>query len=230
VRGSFGTDAKTGRMAWGLGVFRIGTRDDIINVASALVPMFGYFQNAAKTRRQGVEARVNYDFDRWRTYANYTFIDATYQTAMVLQSPNNPAAGPDGTIQVVPGDRIPALPAQRFKAGAEYQITDAWLLGADLNVIGSQYLLHDDSNQNPKVPAYWVVNLHTSYQVANNVQLFGLVQNLFNQHYYSVGTFFHNAGFNTNTFGAPAFLVLSDPRTFVPGMPFSAYAGVRVTF
>jgi iron complex outermembrane receptor protein len=230
VRGSFGNDAKTGRMTWGLGVFRIGTRDDIINVASALVPMFGYFQNAAKTRRQGIEARVNYDFDRWRTYANYTFIDATYQTAMVLQSPNNPAAGPDGTIQVLPGDHIPALPAQRFKAGAEYQITDAWTLGADLNVIGSQYLLHDDSNQNPKVPAYWVVNLHTSYQVANNIQLFGLVQNLFNQHYYSVGTFFNNAGFNTNTFGAPHFLVLSDPRTFVPGMPFAAYAGVRVTF
>src|SRR5262245_18946925 len=230
LRGNFGADAKTGRMTWGLGVFRIGTRDDIINVASALVPMFGYFQNAAMTRRQGIEARVNYDFDRWRTYANYTFIDATYQTAMVLESPNNPAAGPEGTIRVVPGDHIPALPSQRFKAGAEYQITDAWTLGADLNVIGSQYLLHDDTNQNPKVPAYWVVNLHTSYQVASNIQVFGLVQNLFNQHYYSVGTFFNNAGFNTNTFGAPPFLALSDPRTFVPGMPFAAYAGVRVTF
>jgi iron complex outermembrane recepter protein len=230
VRGTLGADVKTGRLSWGLGVFRIGTRDDIINVASSLVPMFGYFQNAAKTRRQGIEAKINYDWDRWHTYANYTFIDATYQTAMVLQSPNNPAADASGNIQVVPGNHISGLPSQRFKAGAEYTITDAWTLGADFNFIGSQYLIHDDTNQNPKVPAYWVVNLHTSYQLTKEVELFGLVQNLFNQHYYSVGTFFNTAGFNTNTIGAPNFLVLNDPRTFVPGMPFAAYAGIRAKF
>jgi iron complex outermembrane receptor protein len=229
LRGNLGTDAKTGRLAWGVGVFQIGTRDDIINVASALVPMFGYFQNAAKTRRQGIEARVNYDLDRWHAYANYTFIDATYQTPMVLQSPNNPAADVDGNIQVLPGDHIPGLPSQRFKAGAEYTITDAWTLGADFNFVGSQYLIHDDSNQNPKVPAYYVVNLHTSYQLTKEVELFGLVQNLFNQRYYAVGTFFNTAGFNT-TGGGPNFLVLNDPRTFVPGMPFAAYAGIKAKF
>jgi iron complex outermembrane recepter protein len=149
---------------------------------------------------------------------------------MTLQSPNNPAADADGNIQVVPGDRIPAVPAHRFKAGVEYTVTDAWTLGADLNVIGSQYLIHDDSNQNPKVPAYWLVNLHTSYQVTKEVELFGLVQNLFNQHYYAAGTFFNTAGFNSATFGAPNFLVLGDPRTFVPGMPFAAYAGIRARF
>jgi iron complex outermembrane receptor protein len=191
--------------------------------------MFGYFQNAAKTRRQGIEAKVNYDLDRWHAYANYTFNDATYQTAMVLQSPNNPAADAAGDIQVLPGNHIPGLPSQRFKAGAEYTITDAWTLGADFNFIGSQYLIHDDSNQNPKVPAYWVVNMHTSYQLTKEVELFGLVQNLFNQRYYAVGTFFNTAGFNT-TGGGPNFLVLNDPRTFVPGMPFAAYAGIKAKF
>jgi iron complex outermembrane recepter protein len=56
-----------------------------------------------------------------------------------------------------------------------------------------------------------------------------LVQNLFNQHYYAVGTFFNTAGFNT-TGGGPNFLVLNDPRTFVPGMPFAAYAGIKAKF
>ena len=60
--------------AWG--VFRTSTTNDIINVSSALVPMFGYFQNAAKTRRQGIEAKVDYMSDRVHLYANYTFIDA----------------------------------------------------------------------------------------------------------------------------------------------------------
>ena len=230
VRGNLGADAKTGRLSWGLGLFRTSTTNDIINVSSALVPNFGYFQNAAKTRRQGIEAKVDYTIDRVHLYANYTFIDATYQSAMTLQSPNNPAADALGNIEVRPGDHIPALPSQRFKAGFEHNVTDAWTVGSDLNVIGSQYLLHDDSNQNPKVPAYWVVNVHTSYQLTEHVQLYGLIQNLFDQRYYSVGTFVNTAGFTSNTPGGASFLALSDPRTFVPGMPFTAYAGIRATF
>ena len=117
LRGNLGTDAKTGRLGWGLGVFRIGTRDDIINVASALVPMFGYFQNAAKTRRQGIEAKVNYDLDRWHAYANYTFIDATYQTAMVLQSPNNRSRTPPATSRSFPEIISPACRRSALRPG-----------------------------------------------------------------------------------------------------------------
>jgi len=84
----------------------------------------------------------------------------------------------------------------------------------------SQYLIHDDSNLNPKVPAYWVVNMHTSHQITKNVQAFGLVQNLFNQRYYSSGTFFDTGAFNNSTLGGPNLLTFNDPRTFLPGMPF----------
>jgi iron complex outermembrane recepter protein len=230
LRGKSGGDVKTGQYNWSFGAFRISTTNDIINVASAVVPMFGYFQNAAKTRRQGIEANFNYRQDRWTAYANYTFIDATYQTALTLQSPNNPAADADGNVFVVPGDHIPGIPNQRFKLGAEYNFTDEIKVGSDLNVIGSQYLIHDDSNQNPKVPAYWVVNLHASYQMTPHVQLFGLVQNLFNQHYYQAGTFFDTGGFNSNTFGGNNFATFNDPRTFLPGMPLAIYGGVKATF
>jgi iron complex outermembrane receptor protein len=181
--------------------------------------------------RQGIEAKVNVRHDRWTAYANYTFVDATYRSAITLSSPNNPVADPaTGTIQVLPGDHIPGIPAHRFKAGAEYEVTDRWKVGADLNVVGSQYLIHDDSNQNPKVPAYWVVNLHASYRVNKTFELFGLINNLFNQHYYAAGTFFDKDGFTSATFGNPNFLVLNDPRTFLPGMPIAAYAGVRARF
>lgn len=228
--GTTSATEKPSVLTWSLGVFHTETTNDIINVASAVVPMFGYFQNAAKTLREGVEAKVAYTWDRWNVSANYTFIDATYQSPLVLQSPNNPFANAEGNIFVTPGDHIPAIPGQRFKLSAEYQITDAWKLGGDLIVFGSQYLIHDDANQNPKVPPYWVVNLHTSYQVTKNVELFGLIQNLFDLHYYSSGTFFDNGGFNSNTFGGTNFLVLNDPRTFLPGMPFAVYGGVKATF
>jgi iron complex outermembrane receptor protein len=228
LRGAFGTDAKTGQLTWGLGVFHTESTDDIISVSSALVPNFGYFQNAAKTLRQGIEAKLDYRRDRWNAYANYTFLDATYQTAMTLQSPNNPAANGNGDIFVTPGDHIPGIPAHRFKAGVEYAVTDAWKVGADLNLVGSQYLLHDDANQNPKVPAYAVLNLHTSYQVTPNVELFGLINNALNQHYYVAGTFFSASGFATANGGNA--LALGDARGFLPGMPFAAYAGLRAKF
>jgi iron complex outermembrane receptor protein len=229
LRGNLIAGDPRGQLTWALGAFRTETQDDIINVASTAVPMFGFFQNAAKTLRQGVEAKIAYKTDRWNAYANYTFVDATYQSALTISSPDNPVSDINGNIFVTPGDHIPGIPAHRFKAGAEYAITDAWKLGADVNVTGSQYLIHDDSNQNPKVPAYTVVYLHSSYQVTKNVEVFGLVNNLFNQHYFAAGTFF-STGFNSNTFGGANFLVLNDPRTFLPGIPLAAYAGVRAKF
>jgi iron complex outermembrane recepter protein len=223
-----GTDAGW-RLRWGLGLFRTTNSDDIINVASAVVPNFGFFQNAGTTLRQGVEANVNLSWNRWTGYVNYTFVDATYQSNLTIASPNNPAAT-NGLIAVVPGDHIPGIPAHRFKAGAEVAMTDAWKIGADLNVVGSQFLIHDDSNLNPKVPAYWVVNLHTSYQVTKNIEIFGLVQNLFDQRYYSAGTFFNTAGFNNSTPGGANLFTFNDPHTFLPGMPLAIYGGIRATF
>jgi iron complex outermembrane recepter protein len=229
IRGTVGTSPQTGLVSWSVGTFYTLLRDDIINVAGAQ-PMTGFFQNAGNTLREGIEAKINYRWDRWTTYANYTYVDATYRRALLISSPNDPFANANGNIQVAPGDHIPGIPAQRFKAGAEYAVADAWRFGADVNYIGTQWLIHDDNNLNPKVPAFATVNLHGSYQVTKNVELFGLVNNLFNQHYYSAGTFFQTSGFNSNTFGNPNFFVLNDPRTFLPGMPLAMYAGVRGSF
>ena len=224
-----GADNK-GQLTWSLGVFRTLLTDDIINIASSAIQGFGYFQNAGDTLRQGVEAKVDYKWDRWNAYANYSHIDATYRTALTISSPFNPVSNANGNIFVTPGDHIPGIPTHRFKAGAEYAITDAWKFGADFNFIGSQYLINDDLNQNPKVPAYWVVNLYTSYQMTKNIEIFGLVQNLFDQHFYSSGTFFNTGGFTSSTAGASNFLVLKDARTFVPGMPLATYLGLRAKF
>jgi iron complex outermembrane receptor protein len=221
LRGRIDLSEGNGRLNWSLGLFRTGNTDDIINVASPIAG-HGFFQNGGKTLRQGLEASASYKQDRWTAYANYTFIDATFQSRLTLSSPNNPFKDSNGNIFVVPGDRIPAVPQHRFKAGAEYAVTEAWKIGADLNVVGSQYLVGDQSNQTPKVPAYWVVNLHTSYQVSKHVEVFGLVQNLFDRRYYTFGTFFDP--------NAIPFLGLTDPRTLAPGMPLAAYAGLRAKF
>jgi iron complex outermembrane receptor protein len=219
LRGHF--DVGGGLFNWVVGGYHTLNTDDIIAVASP-IPGHEFFQNAGNTLRQGIEAQASYKWDRWNVYANFTSVDATFQNALTLSSPFNPFANAAGNIFVVPGDHLTGIPNFRFKAGAEYRVSDPWKIGADLYVIGNQYLVGDESNQNPKMPPYWTVNLHSSYQVTKNVELFALVKNPFNQHYYVYGTFFDVTSF--------PYLNLTDPRTFVPGMPFAFYAGARATF
>ncbi len=211
-------DAGEGHVNWSVGAYHALNTSDILAVSSPL-PGHEFFQNAGDTQRKGIEANLTYKQDGLNLYANFTTVDARFMNALTLQSPNNPFADANGNIFVVPGDHLAGIPDFRFKIGGEYQITDPWKFGADLNVIGSQWLVGDEANQNPKLPAYWTVNLHSSYKVSDNVEVFGLVQNLFNQHYAVSGTFF-----DVNNF---PYLNLTDPRTFVPGMPFAAYLGVR---
>ena len=218
LRGRF--DIAKGQLNWSVGGYHAENTNDIINVASP-IPGHEFFQNAGNTLRQGIEANLNYKWDRWNIYANYTYVDATFLSPLTLSSPNNPFADANGNISVVPGDHLTGIPDFRFKLGGEYQITKPWKFGADLNIIGSQWLVGDEANQLAKVPAYWVVNLHSSYKVSDNIEVFGLVRNLFDQHYYVYGTLFEIDLF--------PYLNLTDPRTFVPGMPFAAYVGVRGT-
>lgn len=218
LRGQF--DIAKGHANWSIGAYHALNTNDILSVSSP-IPGHEFFQNAGDTLRQGIEANLTYKQQRWNVYANFTTVDATFLNALTLQSPNNPFADANGNIFVVPGDHLAGIPDYRFKLGGEYQITEPWKFGADLNAFGSQWLVGDESNQNPKLPAYWVVNLHSSYKISDNVEVFGLVRNLFNQRYAVSGTFFE-------TDSLP-YLNLTDPRTFIPGMPFAAYVGVKGT-
>ena len=138
-----------------------------------------------------------------------------FRNSLTLSSPFNPFADATGNIFVTPGDHLTGIPNFRFKMGAEYRITDPWKFGADLNIIGSQWLVGDEVNQLAKIPAYWVVNLHSSYKITDNIEVFGLVRNLFDQHYDAYGTLFDVTSF--------PYLNLTDPRTF---RPWRAVCGV----
>jgi hypothetical protein len=70
---------------------RIDSQNDIIQVASVLQGR-GVFQNVPATRRQGLEAGAQYQTGQYLVYANYAYIDATYQFSGTLASPNNPFA------------------------------------------------------------------------------------------------------------------------------------------
>jgi iron complex outermembrane receptor protein len=216
------TTLNGGRAEWKLGLFRTDSKNDILNVASAISGR-GVFQNVGATRRQGVEASLQYRSTDWLLYANFSFIDATYQFTGLLASPNNPSADAEGNVFVVPGKRIPMIPQHQFKAGFDYAVNSQWKVGADVAVVGNQFFHGDDANQNEKLPAYWVANLHTTYQLRDGWQLFGLVNNVFNQKFSVYGTYFDPTGV-ANALPNPP----TDPRTHTPMQPLSAYVGLRV--
>lgn len=225
-----GTDQiSLGTINWKLGAFRADNSDDILDIPSTGVnglQGFGYFQNVGSTRRQGVEAEFTLKSNKLQFNASYTFVDARFLNALTLGS-NSPFADDNGNIQVLPGDKIPAVPRNRLKAGIDYAFTDQFRAGGDVLYVGSQYYVGDESNQFPQLPSYTVVNLHASYQVTKNIQIYALANNVFNNQYATYGTFFDTGSLpNFANGGAP----FSDPRSLSPAQPRTFYTGMKVTF
>jgi iron complex outermembrane receptor protein len=86
-------------------------------------------------------------------------------------------------------------------------------------------LLGDEANLNRRTGSYVVLNLNTNYRLTEKIELFGLVQNLFDARYATFGSF------------SPVGLVpitqvpgASNTRSLTLGAPLAGYGGVRVTF
>ncbi|UWU67159.1 TonB-dependent receptor [Bradyrhizobium sp. NC92] len=216
-----------GTLGWKVGGFRATNYDDIVAVPVVGRTGFGYFSNVGRTRRQGLEAEVSIKSPTLQVQASYAFVDARFLDPLELGS-ESPFRDPaTDTIQVRPGNQIPAIPRHRVKVGVDYAVTDVWKVGGNALFVSSQYLVGDESNQFAKLPSYTVFNLHTSYQVTKNIQLYGRVDNIFDKRYATYGQFFDTGALPNFTNGGNAF---TDPRSLSPARPRAFYAGMRVTF
>ncbi|MFO1151068.1 MAG: TonB-dependent receptor [Alsobacter sp.] len=210
-----------GTVSWSLGAFHTTLANDIIQVPSE-ISGFGYYQNSGQTLRQGVEATIAWTADKWSVYANLGLLDATYRTPLLLSSPNNPYADADGQVFVAKGNHVPGIPGQRLTMGFDYNITPEWKVGADAVFVGSQYLIGDAGNQDKKLGGYGTMNLHTSYKFNKMFEAYLQVDNLFDRHYATSGTYFGASDI--------AFLNLTNPRTLNPAATRGIYGGVKVKF
>ena len=113
------TELNIGTLGWKVGAFRATNADDILAIPSPELQGFGYFQNVGRTRRQGIEAQVNLTSKTLQLYASYALVDARFLDSLQVGS-NSPFADDDGNVQIVPGNRIPAIPRNRVKFGMDY--------------------------------------------------------------------------------------------------------------
>ena len=219
-------DLNIGTLGWKLGAFRTNNTDDILAIPSPVLQGFGYFQNVGSTRRQGIEAEVSLRSTTLQLYASYALVDARFLDALQVGS-NSPFADVNGNVHILPGNRIPAIPRNRIKAGIDYSVTDAFKVGGDALFVSSQYFVGDESNQARRLSSYAVFNLHASYQINKTFQVYARADNIFDNRYATYGTFFNTGAVpNFANGGAP----FADPRSLSPARPRAFYAGLRATF
>ncbi len=210
------------RLTWGVTLFRSDSDNDIVALASTIAGR-GYFTNVPLTRRQGVDLATGFQGQGWSAYASYSYLDATYQFTGTLASPNNPSSDANGNVLVMSGNHIPMSPANTLKAGGDVTIMDGLSLGGELTFTGSRYFDGDPSNLNSKLPGYVVINLRAAYDITPQWQVFGLADNVLNNHSATYGTYF-SPDDTMGLLNPP----LSDPRTLTLAQPITFQLGLKL--
>jgi len=217
-------------------LFRTELDNDIQFISTTATPGAGFFQNVGKTRRQGLELGLSYQWERLSVTAGYSLIDATYQSTFSVPSPFNSSAvdvdgdGVPDQITVSPGDTIPGIPRNQFKLSASYGFTPKFNAGFTVQAFSGQYARGDENNQdiNGQIPGYAVVNLNANYQVSEGLQAWAKVNNLFGSKYENFGVL------GTNLFTGPGFTYGGPPgnpeQFLAPGAPFGIWVGLTYSF
>lgn len=220
----------TSTMGYSASLYRTQNTDDIQFIASSSTGA-GYFDNVGKTRRVGGDFGLDGAFGKFRWFAGYSYVKATYESEFdLVNEVNNSAVGDE--IHVSKGDNIPGIPRHQFKFRGEWEALPQWTLGTNIVAFSDQYAHgnenNDDHGEGAKVGGYTVVNLDTRYRFADSGwQLFAKVNNVFDKEYYTGGmlgeTFFEADG---------TFMDGDDDRSALvsPGAPRAAWVGVRYEF
>lgn len=206
--------------------------DDIQFIAAGTAANFGYFKNVGETRRKGIELGMSGKFDRLALSANYTWLQATYESAVTFHSESNSTANVDGDITARPGDHLPGLPDHALKVRAAYDVTPDFNVGLNMLTFSGVYARGDENNadENGKLPGYTVFNLDADYRIGSGWSAFLKVNNLFDKEYASLGVL------GVNAFNTPNRTFNADPTTWgdeqfrSPGAPRAGWIGVRYEF
>lgn len=155
-----------GRIEVGATWFHRDTRN-LINFVSCTVLTgicvgrpFGTYDNVAKARAQGLEFMLALrPVDRFRVQANYGYVDA---------------------INVATGLDLARRPRHSVNLSADYDWLFGLKTGATITHVSASY---DNASNSRKLEGYALVDLRAAFPVTRTVELYGRVENLFNEQY-----------------------------------------------
>jgi iron complex outermembrane recepter protein len=238
-----------GAVDWVVSGFHTDNHDDILFISSGTSA--GFFDNVAKTRRQGLELGLNANYGKWGWAANYSYIRAQFRSGACILSENNSSRGQspdcaeDDEIRVESGDTLPGVPEHQFKFAVDYRPIERLTLGLDVSFFSDQFARGNENNEHEagtftdpisgdtrtflgsgKVKSYAIFNLTGRYRVAKNWEVFARIDNLFDTEYETAAILAENPFDDAGQFQL-------DPDDwaretfFAPGAPRAAWIGVR---
>ena len=149
---------KAGGARWhaNLAAFHIKTEDELAVLANS--GGRSVYQNIGETTRRGVELSVDAllprDLDARLAFTHIrAVVDQTYTTCAGL---------PCAPVQVLAGNRLPAVPMNTLYAGLTWRYQPA-AFSATLEALGRSKIYVDDRNSDA-APAYWVANLRVGLE------------------------------------------------------------------
>ena len=221
-----GLRGTAGSVDWNIGLFHTVSKDDILFLPAEAEDgrlNTGIFENVDKTERSGMEFSLAGKKEKFTWFANYSYVDATFESEFETVNENHPSATDDneGEFDVEKGNSIPGIPKHNIKIGVDYAFTPAFTLGFDASHHSGQYYRGDEANISDQLDGYNVVNLHTRYTLNKNVEFFAKVDNLFDSEYETFGLYGESDE-------APG-LELDDNRFVGYGAPRAGWVGIKVS-
>jgi outer membrane receptor protein involved in Fe transport len=228
----------TKSIGWSAAVYRTVNHDDIQFISTNATNGMGYFDNVGKTRRQGLDLGLSGQLDKFTFNAGYSFINATYQSALELSNEVNSTVNGD-SIQVKKGDHLANIPEHAFKLRVQYQATPNWSIGTTMNTFSDVFVRGNENNDHQggtgndnfvqeggKVSGYTVFNLDSRYTFGKTGwQVFAKATNIFDKKYSTGGML------GENWFEGGAFAGDDEPSMMLmPGAPRAGWIGARYEF
>lgn len=156
-----------GRIEVGATWFHRDTRN-LINFISCRLPLTGIcsgrpngtYDNVAKARAQGLEFTLALKpVDALRVQANYGYVDA---------------------INAMTGLDLARRPRHSVNVSADYDWAFGLKTGATITHVGASF---DNAANTRKLDGYALVDLRAAFPVTHNIELYGRIENLFNEQY-----------------------------------------------
>jgi len=192
LRGKFAGD-----VSYEVSVYRMTKRDDILSYRNPVTNATTAV-NAGRTLHRGVELGLGAPLAQaWRLYASVSYAKHSYEKWLVPGTADFSGKEIEIAPRLIANTRLVYAPTQAFKLQAE------WIK------LGSYWL---DQANTAKYDGHDVFNLRGSVKVAQGIEIFGSVSNLFDKRY------------------AESASLSSGQEVFAPAMPRTAILGVQATW